>query len=102
LWPVLFSDYVADTYRVQTPNASLRRLDQSWRINPDRPEQAILVQRMPTREGPAEAMTRSGSSPSRLWLGELPTAGGRRPAVNGTLKQETYVRVFIPVRTKKQ
>jgi hypothetical protein len=102
LWPVLFSDYVADTYRVQTPNASLRRLDQSWRINPDRPEQAILVLRMPTREGPAEAMTRSGSSPSRLWLGELPTAGGRRPAVNGTLKQETYVRVFIPVRTKKQ
>ena len=38
-------------------------------------EQAILVLRIPTRETPAEEMTRSAGSPSRLWLGELPTSG---------------------------
>jgi hypothetical protein len=101
LWPVLFSDVAAETLRAQAPNASLRRLDQSWRVSSDRPEQAMLVLRIPTREGPAEQMTRAASSPSRLWLGELPTSGKRRPDVNGTLKQETYVRVLIPVKVKK-
>jgi hypothetical protein len=98
LWDVLFTDIAADPMRPQAPNASLRRLDQSWRVGEDRPEQAILVLRIPTREDQAEAMTQSPESPSRLWLGELPTSGGTRPTLQGTLKQETYVRVYIPVK----
>jgi hypothetical protein len=98
LWEVLFTDLAAESMRAQAPNASLRRLDQSWRVGDDRPEEAVLVLRIPTREDQAEAMTRSPESPSRLWLGELPTGGGTRPALQGTLKQETYVRVFIPVK----
>jgi len=98
LWEVLFTDLAAEQRRVEAPNASLRRLDQSWRVGDDRPEQAILVLRIPTREAQAEEMTQSPESPSRLWLGELPTGGGARPPLQGTLKQETYVRVFIPVK----
>ena len=48
------------------------------------------------REGLAEDISRSPDSPSRLWIGSLPTAGGKRPPLQGTLKQETYIRVFIP------
>jgi hypothetical protein len=105
LWPVLFAEAIMDNpSRAQAPNASLRRLDQSWRVAPDRPEQAVLVLRLGTKDGvaqgkTAEDMTRDPMSPSRLWLGDLPTSGKPRPALQGTLKQETYVRVFIPVKT---
>jgi hypothetical protein len=103
LWPLLFYEGVGPVVGVgQVPNASLRNLDQSWRVAADRPEQAILVLRIPTRETPAEEMTRSADSPSRLWIGELPTSGKPRPAVQGTLKQETYIRVFIPVKPAKK
>lgn len=103
LWGILFADAVAEAQRQNVPNASLRKLDQSWRVGPDHSEQAMLVLRIPTQDGvkegrSAEDMTRDPVSPSRLWLGDLPTGGGRRPAVAGTLKQETYVRVFIPVK----
>jgi hypothetical protein len=98
LWPVLFTDALSDN-RSQAPNASLRRMDQSWRVAEDRPENAILVLRIATREGAqAEDMARDPASPSRLWLGDLPTSGGTRPTMQGTLKQETYIRVFIPVK----
>jgi hypothetical protein len=99
LWPVMFADIATDANRSTAPNASLRRLDQSWRVGIDNPEQAVLVLRVPTKEGPAEEIARSAMSPSRLWLGKLPTAGGQRPALQGTLKQETYIRVLIPVKT---
>jgi hypothetical protein len=104
LWPVLFADVSMDVNRQYAPNASLRKLDQSWRVAADRPEQAVLVLRIGTKdrvnEGKtAEDMTRDPASPSRLWLGELPTGNKPRPALQGTLKQETYVRVFIPVKT---
>jgi hypothetical protein len=97
LWPVLFTE-AADDRRDKSPNTSLRPIDQSWRVTEDRPEQAILVLRIPTREGLAEDMTRAGDAPSRLWLGALPTSGGNRPTLQGTLKQETYIRVYIPVK----
>jgi hypothetical protein len=102
LWPVLFTDAAVPGNQANAPNASLRRLDQSWRVAEDRSEQAILVLRIPTRETQAEDMARSPESPSRLWLGELPTGGGTRPGLQGTLKQETYVRVFIPVKPAKK
>ena len=99
LWRVLFTGLTSENELAQAPNASLRQLDQSWRIGDDRPEQAILVLRVATRESAqAEDMTRDPGSPSRLWLGELPTSGASRPALQGTLKQETYIRVFIPVK----
>ena len=102
LWPILFADIVTDGHRQSAPNASMRRIDQSWRVGSDRPEQAMLVMRLPIREDDAETMTKSPLSPSRLWLGALPSGGGQRPAIQGRLKQETYIRVFIPVKTAKK
>jgi hypothetical protein len=102
-WQLMFTEAAPYTLVGQTPNASLRKLDQSWRVGIDRGEQAILLLRVATREDPsAETMTRSAESPSRLWIGELPTGNKPRPAVQGTLKQETYVRVFIPVKSAKK
>jgi hypothetical protein len=103
LWPILFADHViSESDRDVTPNASLRRLDQSWRISIDHPEQAVLVLRMATTEGLAEDISRSGISPSRLWLDKLPSPGAKRPKIDGTLKQETYIRVLIPVTASKK
>jgi hypothetical protein len=98
LWPLLFTEAAAGDKVDKAPNASLRPLDQSWRIAEDRPEQAVLVMRIATREGLAEDMAKAPDAPSRLWLGELPMSGGSRPVLQGTLKQETYIRVFIPVK----
>jgi len=100
LWPVLFHETANDEIRTGSPkNVSLRHLDQSWRVTGDRDEQAVLLLRVPTREGPGKEMTNSPLSPSRLWLGASPTdAGAVRPDLPGTLRQETYVRVFIPVK----
>ncbi|HVK09440.1 MAG TPA: hypothetical protein VM597_11750, partial [Gemmataceae bacterium] len=82
-------------------NASVRSLDQSWRVaGADRPEHAILVIRLATKERSAEDATADPANPSKLWVDALPTVANppARPAVPGTLKQETYVRVFIPVK----
>ena len=35
---------------------------------------------------------------TRLWLGELPGEGKERPRLSGTLNQDTFIRVFLPVR----
>ena len=106
LWPVLFNDAANEgdaRSGAKLNNISLRPLDQAWRVaKPDFGEQAILLLRVATKEGPAEETTVSASSPSRLWLGKLPTSGEARPPVSGTLKQETYIRVFIPVKFSKK
>ena len=76
-------------------NSALEYLDQHWRrkyVN------AILVGRLARADGPAEGVNSAPAMPSRLWLGQLPGSGAARPALAGTLAQDSYVRVFIPVR----
>jgi hypothetical protein len=77
-------------------NTSLHHLEQSWRAG--RTNQVILFGRLaviPATE--AEQVTMDRRSPSRLWLGKLPGPGAR-PELVGTLNQETYVRLFLPVK----
>jgi hypothetical protein len=81
-------------------SGSLRYLDQSKRL--DRDDELILVGRLNMQQGPAEDVTKDAVSPTRLWLGDLPTSGATRPPLAGTLRQETYVRVFIPLRSGKE
>jgi hypothetical protein len=78
-------------------NGSLRELDQSWRLTDSDRDEVILVGRLPQLKGPAEDVTKSPSSPSKLWLDKLPTDGGDRPTLRGTLRQDTVVRVFLPL-----
>lgn len=80
-------------------NASLRRLDQSWRLSPENRNEVILVGRVAPPVGPGEATLAGADSPTRLWLRELPGSGGRTPMPEGsTGRQETWVRIYLPVR----
>jgi hypothetical protein len=80
-------------------NHGLRDLDQSWRLNHD-PREAVLLARLPVRQGPADDVNRGATTPTRLWLGALPAANTAAPSLVGVLRQETWVRVYIPIETK--
>lgn len=89
-------------------NHSQRRLDLSWRLTDEpaqgqfdrRTREAILVGRVQFRTGSAEELTRDAERPlpTRLWLGGLPEPGEQRPIMSGTLNQDTFVRVILPVK----
>ncbi len=87
--------YSAVTDQGQNRDSALGYLDQTWRQNLK--DVAILYGRVATQDGPAEAVTQSAATPTRLWLGQLPGPGETRPRLDGMLVQETYVRVYIPV-----
>jgi hypothetical protein len=96
---ILFHEYSGGN------NHAYRRLDESWRLRElqARDEQvrdAILVGRVRRAYGAAQKLTQSGDPrlPTHLWLGNLPGEGQTRPALPGTLTQDTYIRVFLPVR----
>ena len=90
---IMFYSAVSD--QGQNRDSALRYLDQSWRQNLK--DVAILYGRVATQDGPAEAVTQNAATPTRLWLGQLPGPGEKRPRLDGMLIQETYVRVYIPV-----
>jgi len=78
-------------------NASLRRLDQSWRLSPDNLSEVIIVGRVTLPIGSAEETLCGPSSPSRLWIRGLPESGTRTP-IPGSGRQETWVRIYLPVK----
>ena len=79
-------------------NASLRRLDQSWRLAADNRNEVIVAGRVPVVTKPAEELMTDplSPSPSVLWLKGLPGDGPRVPTP-GTLQQETFVRSYVPI-----
>jgi len=85
----------------QERNHSFRRLDQSWRLSSERwqrpglTREAILFARLPQTVG--QAQQDNGGSGAALWLGELPGEGRTRPPLPGSLTQDTYLRVYLPV-----
>jgi hypothetical protein len=76
-------------------NSALQHLDQSWRRM--RQHEAVLVARLQRKEGLAETVSQDPETTSRLWLGELPGGAATRPALAGTMTQETFIRVWIPL-----
>jgi hypothetical protein len=79
-------------------NASLRWLDQSWRLDPTNRSEVILVGRAAPPIGPSEATLSGPNAPSRLWLKGIPGVGEARKPIPGTGRQETWVRVYLPVK----
>lgn len=87
-------------------NHMYRNLDQSWRIRENRAgdqmvRTATLVGKLARAEGRGGRLNGAGNPlvPSDLWIGTLPGGETKQPpALAGSLVQETYVRVFIPVR----
>jgi hypothetical protein len=87
-------------------NESLRELDQSWRLRSsgeteEPPEEAILVGKVAVEHGAAKDVAAKPGAASHLWLGALPDKSAKRPDLDGTMRQETYVRVFLKVRVEK-
>lgn len=78
-------------------NNSVRHLDQKWRLT-KHADEAVLFFRLPAQKAAAESVNRAPETPTRLWLGELPNSGKERPNLWGTMQQETYVRIFLPVK----
>jgi hypothetical protein len=78
-------------------NASVRRLDQSWRLSPDNRDEVIIVGRAVPQTGPAEDVLTGPNAASKLWLKGRP-GDGERWKIPGTARQETWVRFFLPVR----
>jgi hypothetical protein len=90
-------------------NSGLRAFDQSWRLNtqPELPRreagenyraEIILVGRLASASGRGVDVNVAAGTPSRLWLDRLPSADATIPGLEGTLNQETFLRVYIPVR----
>jgi hypothetical protein len=78
-------------------NNSVRHLDQKWRLT-KHADEAVLFFRLPASKGDAEKIIGAPETPTQLWLGELPSSGKERPNLWGNLKQESFVRVFLPVK----
>jgi len=88
-------------------NASLRFLDQSWRlpplsqfppvVPPRYRMEAMVVARTRLVCDQGEVVNRHLLNPTRLWLGKLPVEGETLPVLPGVLTQETFLRFFIPV-----
>lgn len=106
LWSILFHEKAIGSGRAPM-NSSLRSLDQSWRLTAEFTNQAILIARVggSTRESGQNTdeilSDPTGPSPTVLWLYGLPTSGDPRRPIPGTLRQETYIRVFLPVSAKR-
>jgi hypothetical protein len=106
LLPLLFHEKSDLEYRRH--NHAWRLADWSWRVRDDlRPREApvreaILFGRFRRVAGPAKESAAAGAAtlPTRLWLGALPGDGQPRPDLTGTLVQDTYVRVILPVYPK--
>ena len=67
---------------------------------PDNTDEVILVGRLSVPPGPAEKVTKDFASPSRLWLRRFACTRGQAPELDGAMRQETFVRIFIPVQPK--
>lgn len=80
----------------QAQNVSHRDLDESWRLRLK--NEIIVFGRIAPITEPASAANKNPGMPSRLWLGKLPSPGVERPELLGTITQDTYVRVFLPVK----
>jgi hypothetical protein len=92
-------------------NSGWRGLDQAWRLQPMQEflgpgqptrnpyrEEVILIGHHGALTGRAEKVTQAAGPATRLWLDHLPGTVAERPSLSGFLTQETYVRVYIPVR----
>lgn len=91
---MMFQETIGSGQRVR--NLTLRDLDESWRLRLK--NEVMLIGKVARKQGTTESITAGADSPSRLWLGKLPLPGETRPTLLGNLSQDTYVRIFLPVK----
>jgi len=85
-------------------NQVMHRLDLSWRLQeePTTPttnlREIIIYGRLAPAAGPAEEVFQQHPMATLLWLGQLPGPGKERPKLAGTIVQDTFVRIILPVK----
>jgi hypothetical protein len=94
-WRLAFADKLS-------PNSAIRSVivsggEQSWRLANENRSEAILLARVMQTNSPAEQLSQPTSGPTRLWLNALPGGSVARASIAGTMRQEIFVRVFIPI-----
>ena len=96
---VLFHEATLFNDNAAPMNSTLRRLDQSWRLSERNHDEVIVVARLNTAKGLAEEVltAKNTVSPTLIWLKELPGEGKPRPPVKGMMKQDTYIRIYVPI-----
>jgi hypothetical protein len=102
-WGMLFHEASLLT---TTPlnNASLRKIDQSWRVDKWNVNEVILIAKTNPENGLITNVfdKPESTSPTVLWLKGLPSesrSGELKPKpLAGKVRQETYIRIFIPVK----
>ena len=77
-------------------NSGLRMIDENWRLLPPYRDEVILVARTAYASGRAKQINEEGLV--QLWNDQLPGTADRCPDLTGYLNQETYIRVYIPVK----
>jgi hypothetical protein len=95
-----------DQTRRSLANHSMRRVDLSWRLYKEPPGQdrrtreAILFGRVRFAGGTADEVAGANAPPlpTHLWFDKLPGSGVSRPGSAGSLNQDTFVRVLLPVK----
>lgn len=82
-------------------NSTLRRLDQSWRLTSRNRDELIVVARIATARGATEDILggQRSASPTMLWMNALPGRGTPREPIPGILQQDTFIRIFVPIRS---
>lgn len=98
LWGLLFHQQVSS--RRQLQNGGFRALDQSWRLTDANDGEVILLFKLKrAKNQPAEELMADPNSPSptRVWLHGLPGKDTKQ-VTDGVVQQDTYVRVFLPVK----
>ncbi len=98
LWGLLFHQHASHTKGLQ--NGTLRSLDQSWRLSETNDSEVILLFRLKRAKGKAEDLATAADSPSptNVWLHGLPGRGTDKRDDQGIIQQDTYVRVYLPVK----
>jgi hypothetical protein len=91
-------------------NHLLRPLDLGWRVDKiqdvnvgrrDRQtREAVVFARTRFASGSAESLTADTNNPvaTKIWLQGIPRTGSDRPELVGTMNQDTYIRVIVPIR----
>jgi hypothetical protein len=79
-------------------NAGFRELDESWRIQKTDTDGAILYGEIPMVEGAAEDVLKQPATVTQIWIGAIPGSGTERPPMSGTMRQETHMRFYVPVK----
>jgi hypothetical protein len=98
LWGLLFHQQVSRRSELQ--NGGLRPLDQSWRLSEANDSEVILLfkLRRASKQDAEQLMSDPDSpSPTRVWLHGLPGKDTKQPT-DGVVQQDTYVRVYLPVK----